>query len=138
VIDASALTVMPGLWDPHIHPLTLYQGGQYGQIAALMLSYGITSTQSVAGPLHQSIEIREALEAGNLLGPRLFVSPPLWEGNRQFYSFARTLKKPAWNSGWVPCPRKAPLSSICRFVLLDATGPRVLKVLPLLLAMVIP
>ena len=94
-VDASALTVLPGLWDPHIHPLTLYQGGQYGQIAALMLSYGITSTQSVAGPLHQSIEIREALEAGNLLGPRLFVSPPLWEGNRQFYSFARTLRTPA-------------------------------------------
>ncbi|MEO6745716.1 MAG: amidohydrolase family protein, partial [Caldimonas sp.] len=93
-IDASTLTVMPGLWDPHIHPLTLYQGGQYGQIAALMLSYGITSTQSVAGPLHQSIEIREALLAGNLIGPRLFVSPPLWEGNRQFYSFARTLRTP--------------------------------------------
>ena len=92
---ATGLTVMPGLWDPHIHPLTLYQGGQYGQIAALMLSYGITSTQSVAGPLHQSIEIREALEAGNLIGPRLFVSPPLWEGNRQFYSFARTLRTPA-------------------------------------------
>ena len=93
-VDASALTVMPGLWDPHIHPLTLYQGGQYGQIAALMLSYGITSTQSVAGPLHQSIEMREALQAGNLIGPRLFVSPPLWEGNRQFYSFARTLRTP--------------------------------------------
>ncbi|WP_192805136.1 amidohydrolase family protein [Noviherbaspirillum aerium] len=93
-VDASALTVMPGLWDAHIHPLTLYQGGQYGQIAALMLSYGITSTQSVAGPLHQSLEMREALEAGNLNGPRLFISPPLWEGNRLFYNFARTLRTP--------------------------------------------
>lgn len=93
-VNASQLTVMPGLWDPHIHPLTLYQGGQFGQIAALMLSYGITSTLSVAGPLHQSIELREALEAGNLVGPRLFTSPPLWEGNRLFYSFARTLRTP--------------------------------------------
>ena len=93
-IDASRLTVLPGLWDPHIHPLTLYNGGQFGQIAALFLSYGITSTQSVAGPLHQSIEMREALDAGNLIGPRLFVSPPLWEGNRLFYSFARTLRTP--------------------------------------------
>ncbi len=76
-VDASTLTVIPGLWDPHIHPLTLYQGGQFGQIAALMLSYEITSTQSVAGPLHQSIDLREALEAGNLIGPRLFASPPL-------------------------------------------------------------
>ena len=93
-VDASTLTVMPGLWDSHIHPLTLYQGGQFGQIAALMLSYGLTSTQSVAGPLHQSIEMREALEVGNLIGPRLFVSPPLWEGNRLFYNFARTLRTP--------------------------------------------
>lgn len=94
-VDASALTVMPGLWDPHVHPLTLYQGGQFGQISALMLAYGITSTQSVAGPLHQSIELREALDAGNLVGPRVFASPPLWEGNRLFYSFARTLRTPA-------------------------------------------
>jgi Tol biopolymer transport system component len=95
VVDASGLTVMPGLIETHLHPLTLYQGGQFGQIAQLMLSYGITTAQSVAGPLHQSIEMREALEAGNLIGPRLFVSPPLWEGNRLFYSFARTLRTPA-------------------------------------------
>lgn len=92
VVDASELTVMPGLIETHLHPLTLYQGGQFGQIAQLMLSYGVTSAQSVAGPLHQSVELREALEAGNLLGPRLFVSPPLWEGNRLFYNFARTLR----------------------------------------------
>jgi len=94
VVDASGLTVMPGLIETLLHPLTLYQGGQFGQIAQLMLSYGVTSAQSVAGPLHQSVELREALEAGNLLGPRLSVSPPLWEGNRLFYNFARTLRSP--------------------------------------------
>jgi Tol biopolymer transport system component len=94
VVDAGGLTVMPGLIETHLHPLTLYQGSQFGQVARLMLSYGITTAQSVAGPLHQSVEMREALAAGKLLGPRLFVSPPLWEGNRLFYSFARTLRTP--------------------------------------------
>jgi Tol biopolymer transport system component len=94
-IDASGLTVMPGLIETHIHPLTLYQGGQVGQWLPLMLSYGLTTGQSVGGPLHQSIELREALESGKLVGPRLFVSPPLWEGNRLFYHFARSLRTPA-------------------------------------------
>jgi len=94
-VDASSLTVMPGLIETHIHPLTLYQGGQVGQWLPLMLSYGVTTGQSVGGPLHQSIELREALESGRLVGPRLFVSPPLWEGNRLFYHFARTLRTPA-------------------------------------------
>lgn len=94
-VDASQLTVMPGLIETHIHPLTLYQGGQVGQWLPLMLSYGLTTGQSVGGPLHQSIELRESLESGRLVGPRLFVSPPLWEGNRLFYHFARTLRTPA-------------------------------------------
>jgi hypothetical protein len=94
-LDASKLTVMPGLIETHIHPLTLYQGGQVGQWLPLMLSYGLTTGQSVGGPLHQSIELRESLESGNLVGPRLFVSPPLWEGNRLFYHFARSLRTPA-------------------------------------------
>jgi Tol biopolymer transport system component len=94
-IDASGLTVMPGLIETHIHPLTLYQGGQVGQWLPLMLSYGLTTGQSVGGPLHQSIELRESVESGNLVGPRLFVSPPLWEGNRLFYHFARSLRTPA-------------------------------------------
>jgi Tol biopolymer transport system component len=94
-IDASGLTVMPGLIETHIHPLTLYQGGQVGQWLPLMLSYGLTTGQSVGGPLHQSIELRESLESGKLVGPRLFVSPPLWEGNRLFYHFARSLRTPA-------------------------------------------
>jgi Tol biopolymer transport system component len=94
-IDATGQTVMPGLIETHIHPLTLYQGGQVGQWLPLMLSYGLTTGQSVGGPLHQSIELRESLESGKLVGPRLFVSPPLWEGNRLFYHFARTLRTPA-------------------------------------------
>jgi hypothetical protein len=94
-VDASGLTVMPGLIETHIHPLTLYQGAQVGQWLPLMLSYGLTTGQSVGGPLHQSIELRESLESGNLVGPRLFVSPPLWEGNRLFYHFARSLRTPA-------------------------------------------
>ena len=62
---------MPGMWDPHFHPLNVYQGSQFNQVWAAMFAYGFTSVQSVAGPVYPSTEIREALEAGNLIGPRL-------------------------------------------------------------------
>jgi Tol biopolymer transport system component len=93
-IDASGLTVMPGLWDPHFHPVNVYAGSQFNLVWAAMFAYGITSVQSVAGSVYGSTEIREALEAGNLIGPRLFTSSPLLEGNRSSYSFARTIRTP--------------------------------------------
>ena len=48
----------------------------------------------MGGPLHQSVERRKGLEGGNRNGARVFVSPRLGEGNRLFYSFARTLRTP--------------------------------------------
>jgi hypothetical protein len=39
---------MRGLWYPHVHPLTLYQGGQFGQIAA-SVSNGTDSPLMVPG-----------------------------------------------------------------------------------------
>jgi len=88
-VDATQQTVMPGLWDPHYHPLNVYQGSQFNQVWAAMFAYGFTSVQSVAGPIYPSTEIREALEVGNLIGPRLFTSTPLMEGNRGSYDMSR-------------------------------------------------
>ena len=86
-IDASAFTVMPGLWDRSVHPV-----GRCGPSAAAMLAYGITSAQSAGGPLHQGIELREALAAGNMPGPRLFVATSLLSGNRLVHSHARSVR----------------------------------------------
>ncbi|TMH21187.1 MAG: hypothetical protein E6H64_08845 [Betaproteobacteria bacterium] len=74
ILDARNQTVLPGLWDPHFHPLNVYSGSQFNQVWAAMFAYGFTSVQSVAGPIYASTEMREALEAGNLIGPRLFTS----------------------------------------------------------------
>src|SRR5262249_3748886 len=90
-VDASGLTVMPGLWEPHFHPENVLVGGQFNQNWAALFAYGITSAQSVGGAVYASTEMREAIEAGNLVGPRLFTSSPLLEGNRSFYNFGRTI-----------------------------------------------
>jgi len=95
IVDASNQTVLPGLWDPHFHPLNVYQGSQFNQVWAAMFAYGFTSVQSVAGPIYASTEIREALDAGNLIGPRLFTSTPLLEGNRMSYDMSRGVRSAA-------------------------------------------
>jgi Tol biopolymer transport system component len=91
-VDASQQTALPGLWDPHFHPLNVYQGSQFNLVWAAMFAYGFTSVQSVAGPIYASTEIREALDAGNLIGPRLFTSTPLLEGNRMSYDMSRGVR----------------------------------------------
>jgi imidazolonepropionase-like amidohydrolase/Tol biopolymer transport system component len=94
-INASAQTVMPGYWDPHFHPLNVYSGAQFNLVWAAMFAYGFTSVQSVAGPIYASTEIREALEAGSMVGPRLFTSTPLLEGNRMSYDMSRAIRNAA-------------------------------------------
>jgi Tol biopolymer transport system component len=91
-VDASQQTVLPGYWDPHFHPLNVYQGSQFNLVWAAMFAYGFTSVQSVAGPIYASTEIREALEAGNMIGPRLYTSTPLMEGNRMSYDMSRAVR----------------------------------------------
>jgi len=95
IVNALNQTVMPGLWDPHFHPLNVYQGSQFNQVWAAMFAYGFTSVQSVAGPVYASTEIREALDSGNLIGPRLFTSTPLLEGNRMSYDMSRGIRTAA-------------------------------------------
>ncbi|WNG17196.1 amidohydrolase family protein [Cystobacter fuscus] len=91
-IDASGLTVMPGLWDSHVHPLDVFNNQAYGLAWAEMLAWGVTSTLSMGGDLYQSVEVREALDAGVLVGPRAFIAPPLYDGSRVFYPSARAVR----------------------------------------------
>jgi hypothetical protein len=80
---------MPGLWDAHIHPRTK---DSMGQVFSLHLAYGITSVASMAWAPYHSLLLQESLEAGAMVGPRLFTSGPLYEGNQVFYSQSRPMK----------------------------------------------
>jgi imidazolonepropionase-like amidohydrolase len=86
-IDASGLTVMPGLWDAHIHPRVLDFTAKWWGVT---LAYGITTGLSNGGTPYHTTEIREAIESGNLLGPRLIPSP-LFDGQRPYYGHHRSV-----------------------------------------------
>jgi Tol biopolymer transport system component len=87
-VDASSLTVMPGLIDAHNH--WHLRGRQWGdRQGRLWLSYGITTTRSPGDPAYQFVETREALESGARVGPRLFGTGEAVDGSRIYYNFMR-------------------------------------------------
>jgi Tol biopolymer transport system component len=86
-IDALHLTVMPGLWDTHVHPRVKDYTGQWW---AVQLAYGFTSVTSNGTSTYTSLLAREALEAGRMIGPRLFVAP-IFDGPRTYYGHHRTI-----------------------------------------------
>ena len=78
-IDATGLTLMPGLVDMHVHlPDARGNPGDETQSAlAVMLAYGITTARGMAGaPIN--LETRDAVDRGEVAGPRIYAaSPPL-------------------------------------------------------------
>ena len=77
VVDATGLTLMPGLVDMHVHVANA--PGNAGDAAAralnVMLAYGVTTARSLAGaPAHPALRAR--IEAGEIAAPRLYIAAP--------------------------------------------------------------
>jgi Tol biopolymer transport system component len=87
-VDASNLTVIPGLWDNHVHQENeaRFFGDRTGRG---FLAYGVTSTLSVGDKVYRALEDREALIAGARVGPRFFAMGEPIDGSRIFYDFMR-------------------------------------------------
>ncbi|PRY02390.1 amidohydrolase family protein [Allonocardiopsis opalescens] len=85
-VDASDRTVIPGLWDSHIHP---WQSTYGGRQTALQLAYGITTAVSLGGFCYEQARLREAVNSGELAGPRLLATGELLDGARVAYSMGR-------------------------------------------------
>ncbi|MFJ6780470.1 amidohydrolase family protein [Streptomyces yangpuensis] len=85
-IDASGGTVLPGLWDSHVHPYPYTYGARQG---ALHLAYGVTTAVSLGGSAYEQARLREDIRAGRLAAPRLLAGGELLDGSRVAYSMGR-------------------------------------------------
>ena len=91
VISTEGMSVLPGLWDMHVH-LMINGHGDYAHwdktymsvqesvimpaSARQLLMAGVTSARDLGGPLGPSIAVRDAVNAGKIPGPTLYVSGP--------------------------------------------------------------
>jgi imidazolonepropionase-like amidohydrolase len=91
VISTEAMTVMPGLWDMHVHLMInghsdyAYWDEEYldrfaSEImpasAVQLLLAGVTTARDLGAPLEDSIQVRERINRGEIPGPRMFMSGP--------------------------------------------------------------
>jgi Tol biopolymer transport system component len=81
VVDASDLTVLPGLTEFHSH-LQKDFGESQGRA---WLAFGITTVRSPGNTPYEYVEDREANEAGARPGPRVFGTGYLTEWGRVYY-----------------------------------------------------
>jgi imidazolonepropionase-like amidohydrolase len=72
VIDATGMTVIPGLIDIHVHLTHLPE-----QTAPLYPAYGVTTVRDTGGLLLDLVEWRARFREGSSPGPRLYFCGPL-------------------------------------------------------------
>jgi len=91
VISTEGMTVLPGLWDMHVH-LMINGHSDYAHwdktypplmetvimpaSARQLLMAGVTSARDLGGPLKASVAVRERIRKGEIPGPTLYISGP--------------------------------------------------------------
>jgi imidazolonepropionase-like amidohydrolase len=91
VVSTEGMDVLPGLWENHAH-LMLNGHADYVHwdktyinrlsdeimpaSAVQLLLAGITSARDLGAPLQDSVNIKQRINAGEIPGPRLFISGP--------------------------------------------------------------
>lgn len=91
VVDAPGLTAIPGLIESHAH-----QQADFGEAAyRAWLAFGITTVRNPGDQPYNGVESREAVDAGNRIGPRLYTTGHLLEWQRVFYKMGVAVSGPA-------------------------------------------
>ncbi|WP_260705919.1 amidohydrolase family protein [Edaphobacter flagellatus] len=84
-IEALDSTVMPGLFENHVHADSdngIYYGDRMGR---LWLIYGITELRGIADNAYRALEHKESYIAGAATGPRIFTTGEAVDGERVYY-----------------------------------------------------
>lgn len=104
VISTEGMSVLPGLWDMHVH-LMINGHTDYGHwdetytsvwgevimpaSAHQLLMAGVTSARDLGGPLEESLDVRDRINRGEIPGPTMYMAGPFiqkqpYPGTEQF------------------------------------------------------
>ena len=91
VISTEGMSVMPGLWDMHVHLMInghadyahwdrtypdLFESVIMPSSAHQLLMAGVTSARDLGAPLDASIHVRDRINRGEIRGPTMYMSGP--------------------------------------------------------------
>jgi imidazolonepropionase-like amidohydrolase len=91
IISTEGMSVLPGLWDMHVHLMInghsdysywdkayppLFEKVIMPSSAHQLLMAGVTSARDLGGPLEASLNVRDAINKGDLPGPTMYMSGP--------------------------------------------------------------
>jgi imidazolonepropionase-like amidohydrolase len=91
VISTEGMSVLPGLWDMHVHLMinghsdydhwdktypSRFEKDIMPASAKQLLLAGVTSARDLGAPLEESIRVRDAINAGKIPGPTMYMSGP--------------------------------------------------------------
>jgi imidazolonepropionase-like amidohydrolase len=91
VISTEGMTVLPGLWDMHVHLMinghsdythwdktypSQFESVIMPASAKQLLLAGVTSARDLGGPLEASISVRDRINTGKIPGATIYVSGP--------------------------------------------------------------
>lgn len=74
-VDASGLYLLPGLWDLHTHLAMADPSAP-----PLLVSQGVTGVRDLGGELEEIDALRDRIDAGEVLGPRIVRAGPTLNG----------------------------------------------------------
>src|SRR5262249_12138589 len=91
VISTEGMSVLPGLWDMHVHLMidghadyahwdkaypSRFESEIMPASAKQLLMAGVTSARDLGGPLKEIVAVRDAINAGKIPGPTMYVAGP--------------------------------------------------------------
>ncbi|OGE96446.1 MAG: hypothetical protein A3B10_04620 [Candidatus Doudnabacteria bacterium RIFCSPLOWO2_01_FULL_44_21] len=85
VINGTGKFLIPGLFDMHVH---LYSR----TFLPLFLQYGITAIRETGNYKKEIFSLRDKVNSGKLLGPRMYICGPILEGDPPFWKGFRIVR----------------------------------------------